>query len=512
MCFYGIFINIDYVCQSQMSMMENEKKKNCIASIKSYGVTTVVATLFLVFFSAYTSPLFPEYIDYDSGIFMMMGRAVLEGKRLYVDIFDHKGPILFWIEAVGMIINRYGLFLVQIFFLVINLVLCKRMCHLFWEDDGRKKWKIRIIQGVFLLLLAYPLANGNLCEEYSLPFVMMGLYFFASDLKSNIPRRDHSFGYGLFIGLLAFIRINNAVSIFAICMAWTIILLSKKRVKEWLINLTIVAGGVACVSIPILVYFGIDGSASEMLYATFGFNMKYSANTGMTLFWSNISNVGRMIILIIPLVLAAVVFVSKRSNLPSKFGWVMFFITIANVFSLLIGNGYNHYFMIAVPVEIIAAITVIGGQKTEKGRFLYALCSGTLLIYLFMAGRVVYRNIDDYYIDGWVIKQRQEVSKMLATIPESDKDKVLGFDVPAKYYLYGNILPCYKYGILQSNWSVSDPEVMDDYIEYLKNGDAIWMMVDAKINNDDVLNVIVDRYELVDESEYMYLYKMKKRG
>ena len=57
-------------------------------------VITISSIVYLSVFSAFSSPLFPHYYKYDSAIFMMIGKALLDGKVMYTDIFDNKGPFL----------------------------------------------------------------------------------------------------------------------------------------------------------------------------------------------------------------------------------------------------------------------------------------------------------------------------------------------------------------------------------------------------------------------------------
>ena len=60
-----------------------------------------------------------------------IGKAMKEGKIVYKDIFDHKGPILFFIQMIGQYIcdGRFGIFLLQILALFIsNIFLYKSAC------------------------------------------------------------------------------------------------------------------------------------------------------------------------------------------------------------------------------------------------------------------------------------------------------------------------------------------------------------------------------------------------
>ena len=55
----------------------------------------------------------------DSAIFMYVAQGILEGEVPYLDRWDHKGPLLYLINAVGLLIDEvWGLWLVQGVFLL----------------------------------------------------------------------------------------------------------------------------------------------------------------------------------------------------------------------------------------------------------------------------------------------------------------------------------------------------------------------------------------------------------
>lgn len=95
------------------------KNKNVIVSLCTIFL---MALLFVAFNSKSTSPLF-GYRFIDSDIFRYMGYALLQGKIPYTDLFDHKGLLLYWINALGLFIHiDYGIFILQVFHLTATLI------------------------------------------------------------------------------------------------------------------------------------------------------------------------------------------------------------------------------------------------------------------------------------------------------------------------------------------------------------------------------------------------------
>lgn len=504
---------------------------NTVKSIQKQLLLILVSAVYLLLFSAYTSPLFPKFLNYDSAIFMMVGKGILAGKELYVDIFDHKGPILFWLEAIGITGGRLGIFFLQTVFLWVDLLLVDRMTGLFLKGAaagqtgmiGRKhaakRWSVI---GITLLMLSYPLANGNLSEEYSLPFILLPLYLFLKDyLEQGKPVLRNSYVYGLCFGILAFIRLNNAVTLAAIVLYWMIVLIMKRDGLKLLRHIGIGLLGLLTAVAPTVMWFALRGSLYDMIYASFLFNFRYSSHMSFLQTLTNLNVLAHMAILFTPLLLAMLVFAVKIRD--GKLTAALELIMVVNILSLFMGHGYNHYFTITVPLDALMGICMLysegricGGtdnvEKRQAGRsnvLLWIGFFGVLAVYGILAARIVILNVRDYYIEKTVTKEYETVWACLDQIPEEERAYVLGYNIPAKYYLMGDILPCFRYGILQENWSRSDPDIMDETIRFLKEKNVRWVMTEAGCDNPEVLNVLEEYYDLVEETDYGNLYRRR---
>lgn len=496
-----------------------------------------VSMVYLLFFSAFTSPLFPGFLNYDSAIFMMVGKGILAGKELYVDIFDHKGPVLFWLEAVGMAGGRIGVFLLQTLFLWCDLLLIDRIAGMFLDTDAiektevlrksaaRKRW---MIIGMALLLLSYPLANGNLSEEYSLPFIFLPVYLFLRDyVKNGKPVLRHSYLYGLCFGILAFIRLNNAVTIGGIVLYWMIVLVKDRDWKGLLLHIGTGLAGIATITLPVVGWFWAHGSLYDMIYASFLFNFRYSSHVSFLQNLTSLNTLAHMMILFSPLLLAMLVFGVRMKD--RKLAAALELIMVVNILSLFMGHGYNHYFTVTVPLETLMCICMVSGgwenkSSAEKDAVKEKRASGAkhfwvlltqigmaavLAGYGILAARIVVLNVKDYYMDGTVTDEYETVEACLSRIPEEDRAYVLGYNAPAKYYLIGDILPCFRYGILQENWSRSDAAIMEEVVRYLEEGDVRWVMTESQCDTPGVLAVLDRNYELVEENQFISLYRRK---
>ena len=81
-------------------------------SLPRLGVLLCFSAVFMLFASPYTTPL-NAYYGYDSAVFMSFGKGITHGLRLYLDLYDNKGPMIFYFNALGYLLG--GRMLVNIF-------------------------------------------------------------------------------------------------------------------------------------------------------------------------------------------------------------------------------------------------------------------------------------------------------------------------------------------------------------------------------------------------------------
>lgn len=130
-------------------------------------VLILAAMLFVFLFSFTKTPLLAQRQGYDSFYFITTGRQIINGGVPYLDFFDMKSPLVFFINALGLLIHdgRLGIFIVQCIFLAATFLLMHATARLFL---GRGAAFFAVLAVLPFLAAVYD--GGNLTEEYSLPF------------------------------------------------------------------------------------------------------------------------------------------------------------------------------------------------------------------------------------------------------------------------------------------------------------------------------------------------------
>lgn len=469
----------------------------------------LLSVLYLLLFSGSTSPLFPYDYGWDSALFILVGKGINSGKNLYADLFDHKGPIIFFIEAIGdRLHDTYGIFFVQILFMYITLWLM--LCIIRLLGTKENKWRVLF---VFLIFLSYPLANGNLTEEYSLPFIIFPLYCAIKKVVNNqFADTVDFFVYGFCFGILAFIRLNNSIMIVGIVLFWVLFLLLKKQYKQLAINLLWGLIGILIVCLPIIIYFWQKNTLYDMLNATFIYNFKYG-NAGFKnqiYQFSDPKYCLRQGILFFPLFVSFGIF---WKNYKCKIlNYLLLFLTGLNILILLYGKGYNHYFTIAVPLSGVAACVFLQERKDDteteriiRGAALIALCG-----YLFLNIRIIVVNTNNNYLSEKFRAQKEEISDNFNKIPLNERDNIIGFNIHSRCYLMGNVLPSYKYYTAQEAWAQNDSNILVEFYQYIEKERPLWIVTEADSVADRMRSILTQDYELRMADEYCKYYRLRR--
>ena len=88
-------------------------RKNVCRNFLAAGVSLLLAAVFCLIFSYYSSPLTPQTYGWDSSFFQLVGASMTKGFLPYRHFFDNKGPYLFLLEWLGQTVcyGRGGVFI-----------------------------------------------------------------------------------------------------------------------------------------------------------------------------------------------------------------------------------------------------------------------------------------------------------------------------------------------------------------------------------------------------------------
>lgn len=437
-----------------------------------YAVFLVISIVYLFVASPYTSPSNPYY-NCDSGIFYTIGNGINNGLLPYRDLFDHKGPLLFYIYALGTFIikGKGGVFLLQALSLALSMTFIYKFCRLFLSG----KLSICTLMLVLCILPAC-IGEGALSEEWSLPFSLIPLYFVTRELivKGEVQgfSKRYCFLLGVCFGIHATIRLNNSAIVCGIVTFIFLMLLCKLRVREIISSAAQFILGCAAIFIPVCLFFHAQGAIADFWQGSYIHNIEialYGANTKSDTFW--LEWISKTISA--PIILGIGFFLIRQKILTLNLYLLFSIVAIVSMVSLIAGSGFPHYYTTNIPCVVIA-LALCFKLTTHKiagcvsismmlipyieGTYNLVLCG---LICLFFPGHPSEKQF-----------QLDSAAEFRKIVTEEHLNEVLILDAFADMYLYMGATPAFKYFTLQSTHAQISPEIKDELNQLFAGKDS----------------------------------------
>jgi len=260
------------------------KQTNCREPLFLFIFALLITTLFST-----CSFLYPLNPWDDANVYMTIGNAMLSGKDLYVDIFDHKGPVLYLMHEMAAMLSRnnfVGIYLIEILCSFCFMWYSLRTMRLF--SSSKITLPLTCLLG-WLTLSSDLFYYGDSVEEFSLPILAHCLYFmlrFAKNRQSPLWWQSLFMGIGL--GLILWTKFNILFFYIGGTMALAFIAWRHQQLKEFGQIVMWVTAGVVVATIPVLAYFFAHGTVEALVDAYFMVNIfQYhgTATNGEPDFW-----------------------------------------------------------------------------------------------------------------------------------------------------------------------------------------------------------------------------------
>lgn len=445
--------------------MREQSRIETLVNSKLYPLLLfVVSFVFVVLFSRSTSFLY-VFEGGDPAIFKQMGLALLRGKTLYVDYFDNKGCILYFIQALGLWLGGdFFILLMQAISLTITLIIWDKMLALYQNERNRF-----ICLGIALVLLLCFYQDGDLSEEWCLPFASYPLLVYFHALKSDKEIRPIDwFIFGLCFGIIAFIRINNAVPFLGFVIYLLFVYLIRKDFRKFFRNLAFFIVGTSFIASVCILYFYIIADwrgVDEMIYATFISNFEYLGTTVKRKLFLYVFYYLFLGLCIIQQILNS----SKEKNIliPSLLSYGLFIVTFGS-------KCYTHYLMALLPLLMVMLMT-IDYRHQKKNNLTIVIVIIAVLFYLPVP---IALSINDLLLknDKYSIIY-DDFHHCIEQIPETELDSIYNYNLygfGAGLMQHEKLIQCNK--VFFSAFAFKNNRLHDEEIEK-NNYPPKWILV-----------------------------------
>ena len=121
-------------------------------------------------------PLFAFNDWMDANIFFTMGKSMFSGRVLYRDVFDHKGPVLYFLYGIGWLMDHTGftgVLILEVAAFAVFLAVSLDTVALFTDKAPHPAWIALPAAGI---AASRAFSHGGSAEEFLLPFLAVALY------------------------------------------------------------------------------------------------------------------------------------------------------------------------------------------------------------------------------------------------------------------------------------------------------------------------------------------------
>lgn len=466
----------------------------------------------LIFLSS-NSPLFRTYGS-DSAIFLTIGRAVAQGKVPYIDVFDHKGPVIFWINALSQAIavGTQSAWMLEILFLWASLLVIHQIarCLHVYQD-----WPLQLL---YIALMAVWIDGGNYTEEYCNLFTLLAFWFSLRFACGQEERSLWAFGLGAMFALCAMVRLNNAIATGALTLTMAAALCGERKGKHLVRHALSWMAGVGVVLLPCVVYFAVHGALGEFVYSAFLHNVAYvqverysrwqlfSGPYGMFALFCTAASFGAF----------ALYGTTQRGN--RRLRWLCRGTVLGGILCLgsafLSTKGYAHYLLSSIPCAWMgmACGFCAVGRRASMGKAVpiaAAVLACFALVY-FGPRRVADARALLAQYPGY----DAQCQELVAVIPENERNDVLGYRVEPKWYTASGIVPARRLFFLQEVLAQVEPALMEELLQMFASNPPRWLATylhapSLPPPDPRMEQVLAERYEVIAQNDYNRLWRLK---
>lgn len=494
--------------------------KKTMIQEKNIFILLFIYSFLLIFFCSKMSPLYPVNEWSDVNLYFNIGKMINAGKVPYTEAFDHKGPIIFFINSAGAFISDssfFGMYIIQSLAWAVMIFFAYFTARLFVD-----KIYAFIVALVFPVLMLSHTSQGGSAEEFIAVCMVVSLYLFIRYFKekdASLHRPSHMLIHGLITAMVMLIKINLIIFwLFPLLAIFTNLAL-KKEYKNLVHNILAYLIGIMIITLPVCIYFAVNGALSEAWniyivlnknYATIGSLSETIESLAVRFYiWLRFETFEFLVILI-----GAIYFPVKYiGNKWGRIGLILSFVAL--YIAIFSSPKYVYYYSIPYYIYALSGCIVLCRFiRIKPSRLAYAV----LFVLILVLG----------------IKQRDFFGMQISELTGSEKPKGLAFqfseeinreknptllnlglDEGNAVFTVANITPNVRYFISPNLPYDLYPEMRTEQTGYIEKKKVQFIILAQGAMNYDyfrnlpVLNEnysVVDSYRSNDQKTY-YLYK-----
>ena len=489
-----------------------QTKKN-LAQSDIFAFFIIIISVFLcVTFCSQSSPLYVTNLWDDANCFFTVGKSISNGLVLYRDIFEQKGPFLYFLMSAAYHISStgfFGLYIIELITGILFMIISYKTLRLLTESNIT--YLLPIICAV--IYTSHSFCQGGSVEELCLPCLAISNYYaIRAILKKQPLKLKEWFVIGVVSGFILWAKYSLLGFFIGYGLFFLVIYIKNGWNKDLIKSILALLGGVAVISIPVFVYFIANNSLSDLFEVYFYNNLIVYPQSAQ----DNFDNIFVRIAVslgwglgifmafgIICFFLVALCFMFTFKLNKQLFKYCITTFLISFIVTYVGGMRFIYYsfsFCVYVPIgalyidSLIKKIKLINQSSLAGAKHINKIVPiATLVVAMtytyFFTPNIFARNYDK---EDYVQYQFDK------TISKKENPTLLNFSfMDGGFYTYSNITPNCKYFTLLN----ANPKGIIKIQEgYLKEG-----LVDFVVTKQEQLpEYLQGKYELVDSKTFLY--------
>lgn len=330
-----------------------------------------------------TSPALQPIPRRDSSAFIYAGMRIIEGEVLYVDLWDHKGPLIHHLNALALSLGSglWGILALRAAWLCLGFLIG-------FLTLRRAFGMLPALAGTFISLggMARLLEGGNLVEEFALLFQFAALATTTSFSRKNWRA---PITLGISLGACFLLRPN----LMALPLSAGLILLLAQRTRSEKLRLSVLSlAGFVGISGLYLATLLIQGAAYDFLDGYFCYNFAYSdfsASSALGVGKAAWKLLGVGVVLLLVAWAALLVLLTgkdaEHAGKSRRLLWTALLAFPLEVAATTVsGRYYAHYFLTWLPVAAVliafAVWLAVRETASSRNKFLKAAFVGAAVL------------------------------------------------------------------------------------------------------------------------------------
>ena len=411
-------------------------------------ISLLIYSFFMTYLHSFNSIRFDDSSIYsDNAVFYLMGRGILRGQVLYKDMYDHKPPYIFLLNAIAAIFekNHMGLYIITSLILFISLYYTYKIIKLFINDDC-----LSLTGSCFICLFlnTAELTLGFLrTEGYAVALLLTSAYLFLNFFinGNTIFNLKHMFIIGILAGLTLSINIKSCILYVPFAISTLVVLLKNKNIQNAINCFFVGISGVIISIIPNFIYLIINDCFYEGLDAIFRVNGIYalpytniaSDNETLIQIILKVIKMHPIITIIILLELICIIIYKTKTEIKLP---VLFSFILCLIYTILVNRPYTYYYTIFIPYLIPLYLFLINliNFLLIKIKLSTKMVSLIIISLLFLINIPLgFFEVNNRYKTNTLINN--SVHELLNNkIEITDDTKILSYGFYPEYYMFLN--------------------------------------------------------------------------